>query len=229
MMPKNILLVEDDFLNRRLTKKILVQSDYNVLEAKNSREALRILEAEIVDLIILDIHLGEDDVNGIELSHQINEKYRIPFIYLTAYENPEIISNALKSTPYSYLTKPFKNIDLITAIELAIRKEALATKETRTIVVKDEDFKKELNLNDIYYLASEGNYLLIHTGDSIYKIRSTIKQMQETLPDDVFVQVHRAFIVNKSKIEKFNNKFVYVKDTAIPVSRNFLDELNLGW
>ncbi len=228
MMPKNILLVEDDFLNRRLTKKILVQSDYNVLEAKNSREALRILEAEIVDLIILDIHLGEDDVNGIELSHQINEKYRIPFIYLTAYENPEIISNALKSTPYSYLTKPFKNIDLITAIELAIRKEALATKETRTIVVKDEDFKKELNLNDIYYLASEGNYLLIHTGDSIYKIRSTIKQMQETLPDDVFVQVHRAFIVNKSKIEKFNNKFVYVKDTAIPVSRNFLDELNLG-
>ncbi len=228
MMPKNILLVEDDFLNRRLTKKILVQSDYNVLEAKNSREALRILEAESVDLIILDINLGEDDVNGIELSHQINEKYRIPFIYLTAYENPEIIGNALKSTPYSYLTKPFKNIDLITAIELAIRKDALATKETRTIVVKDDDFKKELNLDDIYYLASEGNYLLIHTCDSIYKIRSTIKQIQETLPDDVFVQVHRAFIVNKSKIEKFNNKFVYVKDTAIPVSRNFLDELNLG-
>ncbi len=228
MMPKNILLVEDDFLNRRLTKKILVLGDYNVLEAKNSREAIRFLETESIDLIILDINLGEDDVNGIELSHQINEQYQIPFIFLTAYENPEIISKALNSTPYSYLTKPFKNIDLITAIELALRKKALTSKEIRTIVVKDDDFKKELNLDDIYYLASEGNYLLIHTGDSIYKIRSTIKQIQETLPDDVFVQVHRAFIVNKSKIEKFNNKFVYINDTAIPVSRNFLDELNLG-
>src|SRR5690606_4183357 len=106
---KTILLVEDNFLNRRLSKKVLTENNYRILEAKNAVEALEILKKESIDLAILDINLGENEKDGITLGGQIKEKFSVPFIYLTAYENPEIIKKAVSTTPYSYLTKPFKN------------------------------------------------------------------------------------------------------------------------
>ncbi|MBK7740264.1 MAG: DNA-binding response regulator [Saprospiraceae bacterium] len=221
MNERKILLVEDDFLNRRLTKKVLLQNGFTVFEAKNSKEALLLLNEKAVDLIILDINLGENEQNGIELSHQIRETFHTPFIFLTAYENPEIISRALVSTPYSYLTKPFKNTDLITSIELALRKSTHAQITATMITVKDQDFKKDLSADEIFYIASEGNYLLVHTYHQVYKIRSTLKQFQEQLPSDIVIQVHRAFIINKSKIEKYNNKQLIIKDTVIPLSKNY--------
>ena len=120
-MEKTILLVEDNFLNRRLCKNALAENGYTVLEAKNAKEALEILRKEPVTLVILDINLGENEQNGILLGQQIKEKYSIPFIYLTAYENTEMIGQAVSTSPYSYITKPFKNSDLIASVEIAIR------------------------------------------------------------------------------------------------------------
>lgn len=220
MKGRTILLVEDDFLNRRVTKKTLTDYGFSAHEAKNAKEALHILETEHIDLIILDINLGEKQQNGIQLSHIIKEKYGIPFIFLTAYENPEIINNALTSAPQSYLTKPFKNTDLTTTIELALRKAAQQADNAK-LTVRINDFNKEIPLNDIFYIASEGNYQYIYTYNQEYKIRTTILQLHEMLPKDRFIQIHRAFIVNKDKIEKYNNKQVFIKDTVLPVSRNF--------
>ena len=121
MGQKTILLVEDDFLNRRHSKKTLKENNYNVLEAKNASEALDILKKESVDLAILDIHLGENEIDGITLGQQINDKFSVPFFYLTAYDNAEVIGKAISTLPYSYLTKPFKNADLIASVEIAIR------------------------------------------------------------------------------------------------------------
>lgn len=68
MKPKAILLVEDDFLNRRLSKKVLSENGYTVYEAKNTREALEILKKEPIALAILDINLGENEQDGITFS-----------------------------------------------------------------------------------------------------------------------------------------------------------------
>lgn len=78
MNSKVILIVEDDFLNRRLTKKILQENSYQVLEAKNADEALAILNKELVDLAVLDINLGDGEMDGISLgiSFKTNKKYR---------------------------------------------------------------------------------------------------------------------------------------------------------
>jgi len=219
MERKTILLVEDDFLNRRLSKKTLVENNYNVLEAKNSREALEILKKEMIDLVILDINLGENEQNGITLGEQINNRFSVPFIYLTAYENAEIISKAVATTPYSYLTKPFKNVDLITSVEIAIRQSG--KKYVPKISVKDGEFNVYLPIDEINHIESEGNYMLFYTDKKIYKARSTIKQVLELLPDSTFVQVHRAYIINKTKIEKFSQKSLIIQNIEIPISRNY--------
>lgn len=216
---KTILLVEDNFLNRRLCKKALVENGYTVLEAKNAKEALELLKKEQVTLAILDIKIGENEQEGISLGQQIKEKFPVPFIYLTAYENSEIIGQAVSTSPYSYLTKPFKNVDLITSIGLAIRQSA--EKHVLKISVKEEDYNVKLPVNEIIYIESDGNYLLFHTDKKVYKNRSTIKQLMETLPQSIFIQVHRAYVVNKTKIEKSDSKSLVVNNMVIPISKKF--------
>ena len=71
-----IMIVEDDFLNRRLTKKILQENGYAVLEAKNADEAMAILNKELVDLAILDINLGDGEMDGITLGTLIQNKQK---------------------------------------------------------------------------------------------------------------------------------------------------------
>jgi DNA-binding LytR/AlgR family response regulator len=224
---KNILIVEDNFLNRRLIKKYLVEKNYQVIEAKNAIEAKYFMKTEKVDLAILDINLGEEKENGISLAETINQDFAIPFIFLTAYENMDVIQKAISTRPYSYLTKPFKNIDLINSIEIALRKIHQHPKEKPHITVKDEDYNIKLSLDDILYIESDGNYLLFHTQLKNYKSRSTIKQILEILPAYQFVQTHRAFIVNKTKIEKYNIRSVIIHNKTIPVSKNFVHHLSV--
>lgn len=224
---KNILLVEDDFLNRRLAKKILIENEYHVFEAKNAKEAIDILKQEKLELAILDINLGEDQQDGISLAQQIQKEYNIPFLYLTAYDNPAIINQAIATKPYSYLTKPFKNADLLASIEIAMRQSADMPKHMPNIMVKDGDYNVKLDISEINYILSEGNYLLCYTDKKNYKCRNTIKQILEILPENIFVQTHRAYIVNKNKIEKFTNKEIIIGQAIIPVSKNYMDNIKI--
>jgi DNA-binding LytR/AlgR family response regulator len=218
MNSKVILVVEDDFLNRRLTKKILLEHGYQVLEAKNADEAMAVLQKEVVDLAILDINLGDGEMDGISLGNLIQNKQKVPFIYLTAYENAKVISEAVATSPYSYLTKPFKNSDLVASVELAIIKSAKENRPKPTILVKDGEYKVALALDDIHYIESEGNYLLFYTDKKMYKLRSTLSQILDLLPAAKFIRTHRAFVVNKDKIQKYNAKFIIVNNAEIPLS-----------
>ncbi len=223
MQKGTILLVEDDFLNRRFSKKLLMEGGYLVLEAKNINEALDVLKKESISLAILDINLGEGEENGINLGSQLRERYYVPFIYLTAYDNLDIISQAVSTSPSSYLTKPFKKIDLITSVEIAIQQSV--KKHVPKILVKDGVYSLSLPVDEINYIESEGNYLLFHTDKKIYKNRSTIKGILEELSKSSFVQTHRAYIVNKNKIEKFSSKSVLIGTVEIPVSESFSEQV----
>ncbi len=227
MEEKTILLVEDNFLNRRLTKKVLAENNYRVLEAKNAKETLEILKKEPVTLAILDINLGEDEQDGITLGQQIKDEFSVPFIYLTAYENQEMIGQAISTSPYSYLTKPFKNSDLIASVEIAIRQSFNLKKRKPFLIVKDGEYNVELALDEIDYIESDGNYLLFHSNKKVYKLRSTIVKILEELPVSFFIQTHRAYIVNKNRVQKFNSKNVIVGGKEIPVSGNYTEGIKL--
>ena len=220
-----ILIVEDDFLNRRLIKKVLSEMGYRTLEAKTHDEAIGLLSKERIDLFVLDIKLGVNDHEGINLGTYLNDKYAIPFIYLTAYQTTDILSAALGTSPDSYLTKPFKNTDLIASVELALKKSAEREKNLPFILLKDDEYTVKVPLERIDYIESEGNYLLVYSNHKVYKCRSTIKQIWEVLPEATFVQTHRAYIVNRDKIDRVRSKNLMVKGQVIPISKNYIDDI----
>ncbi len=222
MEGKQILLVEDDFLNRRLTRKALLEKKHIVFEAKNTQEALEIIRKEALDLIILDINLGENEQDGISLGQYLMNNIAIPFIYLTAYDTPNIMNKAIGTNPHAYLTKPFRNIDLWASINLALMHFSDKKKYKPTLLVRDGEYNLELPIEDINYIESEANYLLVHTSSKVYKCRSTISQMLEKLPESYFVQTHRAYIVNKNKVEKFNSNHVVVNGAIVPFSKTYI-------
>jgi len=125
--------------------------------------------------------------------------------------------------PYSYLTKPFKNTDLLASVEVAVRRSARAA-DVPTIVVKEDNFNVDLPIHVINYIQSAGNYLFVHTDERTYKCRATIGQIMQSLPKTDFIQTHRAFVVNKNRIDKYNSKSLMINGTEIPVSKKFWRE-----
>lgn len=115
----HILVVEDDPLVRADIVDCLQQLGYScVSEARDAQQAQEILETDLPDLAFLDIHLGKG-ADGITLAQTINQEYRIPFIYLTAYSDDQTLSSVKESLPAGFVLKPFHEQRLKAAIEIA--------------------------------------------------------------------------------------------------------------
>jgi DNA-binding NarL/FixJ family response regulator len=119
-MPRKILIVEDEPAIAQDIAFNLEDNGFIVSAVVHSSEkALDYLFKNEVDLILLDINI-KGTKNGIEVARIINEKYVLPFIFLTSFSDEDTISEAAKTIPYGYLTKPFKNSDLKPAIITAL-------------------------------------------------------------------------------------------------------------
>ncbi len=116
-MSFRILIADDEPLIRVDLRELLEEIGYKVVgEAKDGQEALRLIDQENPDIVILDIKMPRLD--GIELARIIAHRY--PVIILTAYSESHLIQKARDAGVMAYLSKPFRESDLSPAIELAV-------------------------------------------------------------------------------------------------------------
>lgn len=117
-----ILVVEDQNIVALNIKNKLKKLGYTVPStAASGEEAIRKAELTHADLVLMDIML-KGDIDGIEAARQIRERLRVPVIYLTAYTDDETIARAKLTEPAGYISKPFKEEDLHSNIEMALHK-----------------------------------------------------------------------------------------------------------
>ncbi|MEM7369886.1 MAG: response regulator transcription factor [Bacteroidota bacterium] len=115
----HILIVEDNLVVGVDIRATLQELGFQRISlARTIEQAKHILEANLPDLVLLDIHL-EDHETGIDLAHLINRDYRIPFVYLTAYADDLTLKEAKETVPAGYVMKPFHLQQLKAAIEIA--------------------------------------------------------------------------------------------------------------
>ena len=123
MLNSKILIVENERIVAKDIKQLLENLGYEVVGISSTGEdALKKTRETNPDLILMDIILTSK-VDGIETAQQINELYHIPFIYLTAYYDDEILERASLTQPDGYITKPFNSVGLHTAIQMALYKK----------------------------------------------------------------------------------------------------------
>ncbi len=223
----NILLVEDEFMTRRLLRRKLTELGHHVVgEADSTEDAIAVLEREQVRLVLLDINLGPDAKDGIWLGEYIRLNMRIPFIYLTAYETSEIVDRAICTQPHAYLTKPFSEVSLRTTLAIAAQQRLPSTPQVRHLVIKDGGLMRQIPFEEIAFLESEGNYLIVHTqGQQHYRYRATVKTLLPNLPEELFLQTHRAYIVNRHYTTGRQGQTLLVGTHRVPISKGYLKEV----
>jgi DNA-binding NarL/FixJ family response regulator len=123
-----ILIVEDEPLIAEDIAESLVKNDFEVTAvAYTKAEALRQLETNLPDMVLLDINLN-NKMDGIEIAATIQQQYQLPFIFITSYSDKSTLEKAKVTEPAGYLVKPFNEAGLHTSIEIAFYNHTQKTK-----------------------------------------------------------------------------------------------------
>lgn len=240
-----VLVVEDEILLAKKIALCLTKLKYNVVAAVPSAvEALKILEENpSINIAILDIMI-EGNLDGIELAKIIKSNYDIPFIFLTSHTDRSIINRVKEVGTYAYLLKPFHDREVSIAIEIALvnfsknnftanllEKEEFGKEENKLLKIKDHFFVKKdhcfekVKVEDVQYLEADGNYTTIHTKNGSFLYAVVLKNIEAKFSPQVFVRVHRGFVVNINAIEKFNGNLLYINNKEIQVSKSQKDKV----
>lgn len=118
MVPKKILIVEDEFIIADVLRNMLENAGYFVCGiAATVKEASELIKKHNPDLLLLDIYL-KGALTGIDLAKQLAEM-NIPFVYLSANSNQSVFEGAKATNPYGFVVKPFREKDVLVALEIA--------------------------------------------------------------------------------------------------------------
>jgi two-component system response regulator PilR (NtrC family) len=114
-----ILIVDDELSMREFLQILLEKEGYKTLTAANGSEAVKLIQANNIELVISDIRMPE--MTGLDLLKEVKKKdYFIPVIMITAYASPEDAVLAMKGGAYDYITKPFKVDEIKNIIKTAL-------------------------------------------------------------------------------------------------------------
>lgn len=224
-MSLKILIIEDELIIAEFLKNLIEKQDYKVVAiAIDYKEATAAIEKFKPNLILLDINLN-DNINGIEIAHIINTKYKIPFVFTSSYSDSLTLDRVAATNPLNYLVKPYKEEQLYTILKLAEQKSPVIQKSNRNaLFIKDRNKYKKIEMKDILWIKADGNYLEVHTQNGIHLIRATLSSFTDNLNNN-FIRTHKSYIVNVDYITKVEGNRIELSAEKIPVSRMYKELL----
>lgn len=167
---KKILLIEDNMEMRENTAEILGLANYQVFTAENGKEGVRLAQSEKPDLIICDIMMPELDGYGVlHMLSKAPETASIPFIFLTAKAEKADHRKGMTMGADDYLTKPFDDMELLSAVEVRLKKnEQLKSNFSRTLEGLDDFMNEARQLGDLITLSDKRKVKTFKKKDVIY-------------------------------------------------------------
>lgn len=237
MAELKIGIVEDELVIARTIVGTLEELGYTHCgPAISYTEAFEMLDTDKPDLLLLDIQLaGRKD--GFDVAERLNETYKLPFIFLTANSDFETIDRAKKVKPHAYIVKPFTKEELYAAIEIAFHnftgiqtaakaEKANASAPKNFIFVKDGYVFRKVFFDELLYLESEANYVLLHlSSQKKVMVRSTINDFMDQLEPGRFVRIHRRFAVNTHFIEDVFPNELSAHGEKLPIGKSYRGEV----
>ncbi|GAA0711112.1 LytTR family DNA-binding domain-containing protein [Aquimarina litoralis] len=232
----NCIIIDDEEAARLIIGQLCTQvDDLDVIEEfPNAIQAIKFLNKESIDLIFLDIHMP--DFTGFDFIQTLKNP---PKIILTTSDK----NFALEAFEYEcivdYLIKPVTLPRFLKAIQKAESTPALdvsaspsSTGEVKGTSSEENDLYInidrrliKIDIPTINVIEAKGDYILIKTEKQNYTVHSTLKKIEEKLPEDVFLKVHRSYVINFKKIIDIEDNSVLIAKDVIPVSRSKRPEL----
>jgi DNA-binding LytR/AlgR family response regulator len=238
-----VLIVDDEFLARKLLSGYVSKIERLELvgTCSDAFEAMTVLQREPVDILLLDIHMP--DITGLELVRNLKNMPAV--IFTTAYSEYAIDSYELGAV--DYLLKPIGFPRFFQAINKAIEKvgrrveaaapaaspapaeasaDAPEVKSTQEFLTVKADYKiYKINYSDLLYIEGQHEYVTFHTATRRITALYSLKSLEEQLPSDRFLRIHKSYIVSFHHIEDVEGNNVTVAGTKLPIGGSYRDNL----
>lgn len=185
----------------------------------NALQALGWLQQNETDLLFLDIKMP--DVSGLEFYGSLHRKPLV--IFTTAYAEHAVSGFELDAV--DYLMKPISLTRFLKAcnkaLELYQYRSGNEAKNNGYLIVKSGTEQIKITFDEMLYLEATGNYVTFVLKNRKILSRSTFAEAVQSLPEDMFIRIHRSYLVNIQKIEKADKTQVFIQGQSLPLSEAF--------
>ena len=223
----NCIIVDDEPLARKGLKEYVTDVDFLKLvgEFENPLKATELISSGDVQLLFLDIQMPK--ITGLDFFRTLQNAP--PVIFTTAY--PQYALEGFEVNALDYLVKPI-SFDRFLKAAMKAREyyEVRETNEkekatTDYFFIKTDNKLVKILFEDVLFVEALQNYVTIHTLLKKYMTYLTFKSVEEYLPADKFLKVHKSYIVAASKVDSIEGNDIRIGLQHIPISRNQKDEV----
>jgi len=235
MKKLQLLLLEDNKEEANEIATLLNTNGYIVSLAKNTFEADREIKNQLFDIMILDIMInGKPD--GISFAQKVHLKgIYIPFLFLTSVQSKSIFDKAKYTNPFNYLLKPYNELELLYALELAIethyhQSNSISLKANNAVLCPEFLFVKKnrsvvkIDVASINHIEVDEKYCSLVCDNGNYLVKLSLTKIKSVLSNPDFKQVHRNYLINIKKIKEIyfeDNLIILNSNNKIPFSERF--------
>ncbi|ELR70178.1 Two-component system response regulator [Fulvivirga imtechensis AK7] len=223
------LIVDDEPLAIEIIESYVNRLDHLELVAKcsNALKAFEILQKEPVDLIFLDIQMPK--LTGIDLIKTLKQPPKV--ILTTAYRDYAL--EGFELDVVDYLLKPISFERFLKAVSRvsnqhengAASDSSNINSEDAYIYLKADKKMVKVHLKDILYIESLKDYVRVKTAEKDVITHQKISYLEEKLPEECFLRIHRSFIVSMKKIETYSASAIEVPGKELPIGRLYKDQV----
>jgi len=224
----NCVIIDDEPIARKIIEEYIADIDFLDLigKAENPVKAASLLSETRVDIIFLDINMPR--LNGIEF---LRSSSNLPAVIITtAY--PEYALEGFALDVLDYVVKPVSFERFLKAcnkaknyFDLKIKAGETERNKADHFFIKCDNSIEKIFYDDLLYVEGLLNYVVLHTTSGKMIVYMTIKSMVEQLPPELFIKVHKSYIVNLAKIKGIEGNTIKVGNTNIAISQNLKDEV----
>jgi DNA-binding LytR/AlgR family response regulator len=191
-------------------------------EFSSCTSALNFLADNNTDLIFLEV--DSQNLTGFEFLDLIKSTAKkMPKVIITT-KNTEHAFKSYRYNVVDFLAKPLNDFLFDNAIEkvlkLSVQDSSIRETDTQHIFIKSNLKKRKIYTKEIKWIEALGDYVKLITDSGSYVILSTMKAFEHELPSNKFLRIHKSYIVNLKKVERYSSKFVEIDNSQIPLSRN---------
>lgn len=214
------IIIEDEPLAMERMESFVAKVPFlNLLKTfDNGIDALLYLKQNEVDILFLDINLGE--LSGIQIAENCKNKTEI--IFTTAY--PEFAIKGFELNVTDYLLKPFTFDRFYQSVERVLQKFDIQNNQHITptfLFIKTEYRLEKVDVNDILYIEGMGDYRRIHTFSKKIMTLQTFKELEKELINTSLIRIHKSFIINANHIETIERDRINISNQLLPISETY--------
>ncbi len=228
----NCIIVDDEATARAIVSKMCSDTqNMNVLEEFSSAiDAIKFLNKQSVDVVFLDIHMptftGFDFVETLKESPKIVLVTSDKELATQAFEYENIVDYLVKPITQERFNKSVSKITTALNNQIILNSaENKPVKQNNELFINIDHRLIKLKFDEILLIKALGDYINIKTEKEDYKVHTTLKKIKEKLPQNTFVQTHRSYIINFTKIIDIEDNSVLIAKNVVPISRSSRPEL----